>query len=104
MKIIILLQKNLDYVVKVQQQENIHQKDQIILATERGILADFWVPHEIESCNFQNLLVFRFPETSQDLISFRQLLFSFSLFQRGGPLKKSKNPEICQNNPVLWPR
>ena len=26
-----------------------HQKDQIILATGRGILADFWVPHEIDS-------------------------------------------------------
>ena len=45
-----------------------HQKDQIILAPGRGILADFWVPHEIESCNFQNLLVFGFPETSQNLI------------------------------------
>ena len=26
-----------------------HQKDQIILATGRGILADFWVPHEIDN-------------------------------------------------------
>ena len=41
-----------------------------------GILADFWVPDDIESCTFQNLLVFRFPETSQNLMSFRQLLFS----------------------------
>ena len=24
------------------------RKDQIILATGRGILADFWVPHEID--------------------------------------------------------
>ena len=71
-------------------------KDQIILATGRGILADFWVPHEIESCNFQNLLVFRFPETSQNLISFRQLLFS--LFQN------LKTLEICQNDPYLGPR
>ena len=55
-------------------------KGPIILATRQGILADFWVPHEIESCNFQNLLVFRFPETSESLISFRKLLFS--LFQR----------------------
>ena len=36
----------------------------------------FWVPDDIESCNFQNLLVFGFPETSQNLMSFRQLLFS----------------------------
>ena len=26
----------------------------------------FWVPDDIESCNFQNLLVFGFPETSQN--------------------------------------
>ena len=54
-----------------------HQKDQIILAPGRRILADFWLPHEIESCNFQNLLVFGFPETSQNLISLRQLLFIY---------------------------
>ena len=29
--------------------ENQMIKDQIILATGSGILADFWVPHEIES-------------------------------------------------------
>ena len=29
--------------------QKIDQKDQIILATGRGILADFGVPHEIES-------------------------------------------------------
>ena len=73
-------------------------KGMIILVTGRGIFADFWVPHEIKSCNFQNLFVFRFPETSPNLISFRQLLFS--LFQRKNP----KTPEICQNYPVLWPR
>ena len=55
------------------------------------ILTDFWVLHEIESCNFQNLLVFRFPETSKNLISFKQFLFS--LFQRGDLLKKSKKPQ-----------
>ena len=48
--------------------KNIREKDQIILATERGVLADFWVPHEIESCYFQNLLLFKFPETSQNLM------------------------------------
>ena len=63
-------------------------KGPIILVTERGIYTDFWVPHEIKSCNFQNLLVFRFLETSQNLISFSQLVFS--LFQMGDPLKKSK--------------
>ena len=29
----------------------------IILATGRGILADFWVPHEIESWNFQHMIL-----------------------------------------------
>ena len=33
-----------------------NQKDQIILATGSGILADFWVPHEIDSWNFQHML------------------------------------------------
>ena len=80
-------------------------KDQIILATEQGILADFWVPHEIESCNFQNLHVFRFPETSQNLITFSQLLFS--LFQMGNPLKKSKKPRNLPKLPrpvakMIW--
>jgi hypothetical protein len=71
--------------------QSTHQKDQIILAPVWGILADLWVPHGIESCNFQNLLVFGFPETSQNLISYRQLLFS--LFQRGDLLKKSKKTQ-----------
>ena len=72
-------------------------KDQIILATGQGILADFWVPHEIESCNFQNFLVFEFLETSQNFISYRQLLFS--LFQMRDTLKKSKKPESLQELP-----
>ena len=38
----------------------------------------FWVPDDIESCNFQNLLVFGFPETSQNFMPFRQLLFSLT--------------------------
>ena len=57
----------------------------------RGILADFWVPDDIESCNFQNLLVLGFPETSQNLISFGKLLFL--CFQRWGPFGKSENPQ-----------
>ena len=31
------------------------QKAYIILALVWGILADFWVPHEIESCNFEKI-------------------------------------------------
>ena len=60
----------------------------------------FWVPDDIESCNFQNLLIFRFHETSQNLMSFRQLLFS--LFH-GKNLKTQKSVK-CQasisENPV----
>ena len=74
-------------------------KDQIILAPGRWILAGFWVPHEIENCNFQNLVVFPFPETSQNLIPFIQLLFS--LFQRGDSLEKSENP---RNLPKYGPQ
>jgi hypothetical protein len=66
------------------------QKDKIILATGRGILADFWVPDDIESCNFQNLLVLVFPETSQNLMSFRPLLFL--LFHGGDQREKTKSP------------
>ena len=71
--------------------QNYHQKYQIILATGRGILVDFWVSDDIESCKFQNLFVFGFPETSQNLMSFRQLLFSF--FHRGGPKRKIWKPQ-----------
>ena len=72
-------------------------KDQIILAPGRWILAGFWVPHEIENCSFQNLLVFGFPETSQNLISCRQFLFS--LFHGEGPRGKFQNP--YQGYPLL---
>ena len=71
-------------------------KFQIILATGRGILADLWVPHDIEHCNFQNLLVFGFPETSQNLILFRQLLFS--LFQSKVNSFSVMYPEISQSD------
>ena len=43
----------------------LQRKDQIILATGRKIMADFWVPDDIESFNFQNLVVSEFPETSK---------------------------------------
>ena len=52
------------------------KKDQIILAMVWGILSDFWVPHEIDSWNFQHMLDLWFSEASQNLSSFRQLLFS----------------------------
>ena len=41
----------------------------------------FWVPHEIDSWNFQHMLDLWFSEASQNLSSFRKLLFS--LFHRG---------------------
>ena len=63
-----------------------NQKDQIILALVWGILTDFWVPHEIDSWNFQHMLDLWFSEASQNLSSFRQLLFLS--FQRGGPKGK----------------
>ena len=69
------------------------------MALGRGILVDFWVIHEVESCNFQNLLVFGFPESSQNFISFRQLLFS--LFQIGAFWKNLKTPKIYKDDLVL---
>ena len=74
------------------------------MATGRGILADFWVLDDIESCNFQNLLVFRFPETSQNLMSFRPFLFP--LFHgnfKGKNLKTPKSvkcPAFISENPA----
>ena len=61
-------------------------KDQITLPVVLGILADFQVPHEINSWNFQNLLVLGFRETSQNLSSFRKLyIFNIS------KIRKKKN-------------
>ena len=45
-----------------------------------SILAASQVPHEIGSGRFHQMFVFGFSETSQNFVSFRQLLFSF--FQR----------------------
>ena len=53
---------------------------------DAGHLTPFGGPDDIESCNFQNLPVFGFPETSQNLKSFRQLLFS--LFHGAGKIWK----------------
>ena len=36
-----------------------------------GILADFWIPNEIDSLNFQHILLFWFCEASQNLSLFR---------------------------------
>jgi hypothetical protein len=52
------------------------QKGLIILAPAGGVLADFWVPNEIDSLNFQHMLLFRFREASQNLSLFIQLFFS----------------------------
>ena len=80
------------------------QKDQIILAPVWGILADFWVPHEIKSYNFQNLLVFALPEPSQNLMSFRQLLFSLIQREKSKKIQKPKNlPKLPQTGAkMIW--
>ena len=49
------------------------EKGQIILPLVWRILADFEVPHEIDSWYFQNLLGLGFRETFQNLSSFKQL-------------------------------
>ena len=59
------------------------------MATGRGNLADFWVPHEIDSWNFQHMLDLWFSEASQNLSSFRKLLFS--LFHGGDHRENSKS-------------
>ena len=38
--------------------KNSPQKGLIILPTAGGVLADFWVPNEIDSLNFQHMLLF----------------------------------------------
>ena len=63
-----------------------YKKDQIILPMDWGILADFWVPNEIDSWNFHHMLDLWFCEAFQNLSSFRQL--NISLFQ--GNLQKNK--------------
>ena len=65
-------------------------KSLIIVGPGWITLAPVWVPDDIESCKFQNLLIFGLPETSQNLMSFRQLLFS--LFCGGDQREKSENP------------
>jgi hypothetical protein len=39
-----------------------------------GVLADFWVPNEIDSLNFQHMLLFWFREASPNLSLFRKML------------------------------
>ena len=60
-------------------------KGQDHLGPRLGILADFWVLHEIDSWNFQYLW---FSEASQNLSSFRQLLFSLFHCFKGKNSKK----------------
>ena len=73
-------------------------KDQIILALVWGILADFWIPHEIDSWNFQHMLDWWFSEASQNLSSFRQLLFS--LFH--GETKGKNSKSLPRPSIVFW--
>ena len=56
----------------------IDQKGLIILPTAGGVLADFWVPNEIDSLNCQHMLLFSFREASQNLSLLRQLFFIVS--------------------------
>ena len=75
----------------IRKQRNKLKRDfelQARMAPGSGILADFWVPHEIDSWNFQQMLDLWFSEASQNLSSFRQLLFS--LFHRGDQREKFK--------------
>ena len=44
-----------------------HLKGLIILPTAGGVLADFWVPNEIDSLNFHHMLLSLFCEASQNL-------------------------------------
>jgi len=86
---------------------NWRQKDQIILATGRGILADFWVPHEIDRWNFQHMLNLWFSEASQNLSSYN---FYFHCFIGGTNMKNSKNNEFTflflamskKKNETMW--
>ena len=50
-----------------------------------GVSADFWVSNEIDSLNFQHMLLFWFREASQNLSLFRQLFFIVS---KGKPKEK----------------
>ena len=67
-----------------------------------GILADFWVPHKIDSWNFQNLFDLGFHETSKNLSLFRQLFekiqktyqeytLGFGVFFQGSTLWRNEN-------------
>ena len=73
------------------------KKNQIILATGRGILADFWVPHEIDSWIFQHMLDLWFFETSLKF----ELIQTTSIFiVSGGTKGKIQNP--CQDYPLFF--
>ena len=62
-----------------------NKKGLIILPTAGGVLADFWVPNEIDSLNFQHMLLFWFREASQNL---KYLDNFFVIVSKGGPKEK----------------
>ena len=66
------------------------------LAHGRGILANFWVPHHIESCNLKNLLDLWFREASQNWAHLENF-FPHS-FQGGTKWKMLKNQCIVMAN------
>ena len=55
-----LIMGNVNCAKKISYAVISHQKGLIILPTAGGVLADFWVPNEIDSLNFQRMLLFRF--------------------------------------------
>ena len=103
-------------------------KDQITLPLVWGILADYWVPHEIGSWKYQNLFGLGFHEVDSLKKSKKPAknIHEFWFFFKGSPLWKNKNisfwmssnerfhknqtkseifsclmwnPEICQDSP-----
>ena len=74
-----------------------HQKGLFNLAQACIVDGDFWVPNEIDSWNFQHMLLFWFRKASQNLSLFRQLFFHS--FQGGTKGKMLKN---CQNYTLVF--
>ena len=66
----------LTFSTAVKSKEKILQKGLFNLAQACIVDGDFWVPNEIDSWNFQHMLLFWFREASQNLSLFRQLFFS----------------------------
>ena len=72
-------------------------KGLIIVRTVLIALVPFWVPNELDSWNFQHMLLFSFREASQNLSLFRQLFFHS--FQGGTKGKMLKN---CHNYTLVF--